>query len=359
MAVKADDEERDGRADVKAIRDADVSRHRSGTCADSKRQRLGVERLIIAHEAARGGDERAIAKRSAIDVVEQGLVVGDTKRHLPLANCQRALHEERTEAVAGLHVHPELGIEPIREPARRRVGRQRVQLGKNERHERVPSGRGCGLVAGEVTRDHRTVDQNERQDVRQGLLPGRNRRRPTVSARATMTVRGRIGLVTTVLRDGKCLAGDGHVPVRWEVPAFGETSNVMVPVPFPAAPVLTVIHAALVVEVQADASCAATDGPLVQAVRRGPARRRNRVGAGRRARLRHRERFRPAIVKTLPVRCVVPLFAATVTLALPLPVPVAPPVMVSQRGLVAVHAHPRRCSPRSFRQRRRDRRRRA
>jgi hypothetical protein len=49
---------------------------------------------------------------------------------------------------------------------------------------------------------------------------------------------------------------------------------------------------------------------------------------------------RPAIV-AVPIRWVEAVFAATVTLALPLPVPFAPAVIVSQLSpLVAVHPHP-------------------
>jgi hypothetical protein len=44
---------------------------------------------------------------------------------------------------------------------------------------------------------------------------------------------------------------------------------------------------------------------------------------------------------TLPVRCAVPLLAATLTLTLPFPLPLAPDVTVSHDApLVAFHAQP-------------------
>jgi hypothetical protein len=126
------------------------------------------------------------------------------------------------------------------------------------------------------------------------------------------------------------------VPVRCEVLVFAATATFAVPLPFPLAPLLMVSHDALLAAIQAQVLPVVTL-TLVVSPAAGELRVvgviENAQGAAWVT-----EKVCPAIV-IVPVRCA-PLFAATATFTVPLPVPLAPLLMVSHDALVvAFHAH--------------------
>ena len=126
------------------------------------------------------------------------------------------------------------------------------------------------------------------------------------------------------------------VPVRCAVPVFAATMTPTVPLPVPVAPEPIVNHAALLVVLQAQVLPAVTP----TATGSPPAGEVRLVGAivnvhGVPAWVTLN--VWPAIV-TEPVRCAVPVFAATVTLTVPLPV-LPDPTVNHAALLVVLHAH--------------------
>ena len=109
--------------------------------------------------------------------------------------------------------------------------------------------------------------------------------------------------------------------------------------PVPLTPAVIVIHAALLVAVQLQPAAAVTVTTPVPALDVALAEAGEIVGVhGAPACVT--VKVLPAIV-TVPVRDVVPVFAATSYVTDPLPLPVAPALIVIQAALlVAVHAHP-------------------
>lgn len=122
------------------------------------------------------------------------------------------------------------------------------------------------------------------------------------------------------------------VPVRAE-PVFGVAAKVTLPLPVPLWPDVMVIHAALLVAVHAQ--------PLVVVTATGPPVPPappidTLVGCTENAHATaacDTVNVWPAIV-SVPIRAG-PVFAATLKVTLPLPVPVAPDVMVIQDALLA------------------------
>jgi hypothetical protein len=129
------------------------------------------------------------------------------------------------------------------------------------------------------------------------------------------------------------------VPVRDEVDVFAATVKLTVPVPLPLAPAVTVIHAALLTAVHAQPVVVVT---LVLPVPPGATafsevgETVNTHGAASCVTVT----VWPATV-SVPVRELVDVFAATLKLTVPLPLPLAPAVTVIHAALlVAVHAQP-------------------
>jgi hypothetical protein len=129
-----------------------------------------------------------------------------------------------------------------------------------------------------------------------------------------------------------------RVPVRPE-PVLGATSNVTDPFPVPVPPPVTVIHDALLNPVQPHPVATVTALlPLPPAAVKdcvvGEIEGEHEAAAWLTVNVA------PAIV-SVPVRLDATVFAATLNVAVPLPEPVAPPVMVIQEALLAaVHAQP-------------------
>ena len=129
------------------------------------------------------------------------------------------------------------------------------------------------------------------------------------------------------------------VPVRLDAIVFTPTLNPTVPLPDPVAPLVTVIHAALLAAVHAQP--VATVTPLLpvppDAANDWP------VGAmdgEQGAAACVTVKVAPAIV-SVPVRLDATVFAATVNPTVPFPEPVAPLVIVIHATLLtAVHEHP-------------------
>jgi hypothetical protein len=129
------------------------------------------------------------------------------------------------------------------------------------------------------------------------------------------------------------------VPVREDVAVLGATLKVTVPLPDPLAPVVTVIHVALLVPVQLQPVPALTE----TVPEPPPAARDCEVG------LIAYVQAAPACVTVkvfsatvrVPARAIVAVFAATLKDTEPLPDPVAPAVTVIQLALLAaVQPHP-------------------
>jgi hypothetical protein len=123
-------------------------------------------------------------------------------------------------------------------------------------------------------------------------------------------------------------------PVRWVVLVFAATTTLTVPLPVPLPPEPTLNHAALLVVLQAQVlpavTATATDSPAAGDVR----------VVGEMPNVQGRPscvtvKVWPAMV-TVPVRCAVLVFAATITPTVPLPVPVAPEPIVNQAALLVV-----------------------
>ena len=130
------------------------------------------------------------------------------------------------------------------------------------------------------------------------------------------------------------------VPVREDVVEFAATLYVTWPLPEPLLPVLTVNHCVLVDAVHAHPVPAVTETlPVADAapieVLVGEMLKVQGTGASWVT-----VNVRPAIV-TVPARCVVPVFAAIEYPTVPLPLPLAPEVIVIQEAeLDAVHVQP-------------------
>jgi len=123
------------------------------------------------------------------------------------------------------------------------------------------------------------------------------------------------------------------VPVRLVVTVFAATSNVTDPLPDPVAPPVTVIQAALLVAVQLHPVAADTALPPLAAA----AVKDRLVGeivGEQDAAACVTVNVAPAIV-SVPVRLVATVFAATLKPTVPLPVRLAPDVMVSHEALLA------------------------
>ena len=130
-----------------------------------------------------------------------------------------------------------------------------------------------------------------------------------------------------------------NVADRADVVVFAEAANVTVPLPLPVAPVETVTHPALLAAVQAQPA------PLVTAIVPEPPAAAKDWLAGEIL----NAQLAPACVTVnvlpatvnVPVRGVDAVVAAAVKLTDPLPVPLAPALMVSHATLlVADHPHP-------------------
>ena len=129
------------------------------------------------------------------------------------------------------------------------------------------------------------------------------------------------------------------VPVRLDATVFAATLKPTVPLPEPVAPLVTVIHAALLAAVQAHPVAAVT---LLLPV--PPAAVKDcvvgEIDGAQAAAACVTVNVAPAIV-SVPVRLEATVFAATSNVTEPLPDPVAPPVSVIQAALLAaVHAQP-------------------
>jgi hypothetical protein len=129
------------------------------------------------------------------------------------------------------------------------------------------------------------------------------------------------------------------VPVRVVVVVLAATAYDTVPVPLPDAPALIVIHASLLVAVQAHPVAAVTvtvpDEPAATALADAGAI----VGAHGAPAWVTVKVLPPTV--TVPVRGLVVGFAVTLYVADPLPLPVAPALIVIHAALlVAVHAQP-------------------
>jgi hypothetical protein len=130
-----------------------------------------------------------------------------------------------------------------------------------------------------------------------------------------------------------------NVPLRWTVRVLGATVNVTVPLPTPLALPVIVIHAkALVAAHEQPAPVVTAIDPFAPAAATdcevGEIEDVQPVGSCVTVNVR------PAIV-AVAVRCDVVVFGAALKVTVPLPVPLAPLVRVSQAVLLtAVHVHP-------------------
>jgi hypothetical protein len=124
------------------------------------------------------------------------------------------------------------------------------------------------------------------------------------------------------------------VPVRDEVVVFCATVNDTVPLPTPLAPEFIVIHPTLLVADHAQPAPAVTVTDRVAPVD-VTVWLVEPIAYVQEAGLCVTVKVRPAIV-SVPVRDVVPVWAATVKLTVPLPVPLAPEVTEIQATLLVV-----------------------
>ncbi len=129
------------------------------------------------------------------------------------------------------------------------------------------------------------------------------------------------------------------VPTRWAVDVFAGALKVTVPLPLPLAPPLIVSQAALLVAAQAQPVAAVTavvDEPAAEVSVRD-------VGDTPNVQLMPlcvTVTVCPATV-SVPTRWAVDVFAVALKVTVPFPLPLAPPVTLSQAALlVAVQAHP-------------------
>ena len=129
------------------------------------------------------------------------------------------------------------------------------------------------------------------------------------------------------------------VPVRWAVEVLVAALNVTVPFPLPLAPPVTVSQAALLVAVHAHPV------PLVTAVVNAPPAEVSVRDVGETVKVQPAPlcvtvTVLPATV-SVPTRWAVDVFAVALKVTVPFPLPLAPPVTLSQAALlVAVQAHP-------------------
>jgi hypothetical protein len=129
------------------------------------------------------------------------------------------------------------------------------------------------------------------------------------------------------------------VPVRFDATVFAATSKVTEPLPEPVAPLLTVIHGALLTAVQLQPVATVTSLPPVAAADVND-RLVGEIDGEQLAAAWVTVNVVPAIVN-VPVRLEATVFAATLNVAEPLPDPVAPPLTVIHGALlVAVQAQP-------------------